>query len=762
MPQPLTTQEIDEKLLRLLVNRVEDYAIFMLDPNGFILSWNQGAEKIKGYESDEIIGQHISILYVEEDRVKNEPGRNLSLALKNNIHESEGWRLRKDGSKFWADIVYTTIYDDNGMLMGFAKITRDITARRKAENQKALVNAELERRVKANTDKVIARERRFRELIENSYDGITLLDKELKIFYRSRSAERINGWSADERSSLSLEDLVHPDDLEKVKTLFADVMGKPNFPFVATYRTLHKAGHYIWIECMLNNRFDDSNINAVVCNFRDVSDRVRAEELIKDKNAQIESILESITDGFIALDKNFCYTYANRKIGEMVGHPAEILIGKRVWDLFPDAVGSSTYLAFNKALETQQYTYNEDYYEPLELWQENHIYPSPDGLSVFIRDITERKLAEASLKQSESNLRSVFENTDQAIILFDKKVKVVSFNSKARTLAHKYFNAELQSGGSLYSYCTPERAAELKQVLQNVRERSTVTYETSYQVDGQADIWYEASWVNVLDNDDFHSGFILTMKDITYKKHADLERDRITADLIQRNQDLHQFTYIVSHNLRAPVANIQGLSDLLADQEQAADQQGDPVLKALATSIGNLDKVILDLNQILQMSGAANDTLEVVSLSSLVEDIRLETQQLTANVCAEINYDFKEVNAMLCLKSYLYSIFQNLIVNAIKYRRQHICPIVNISSKMGKDSFCIYFSDNGKGIDLERNQGKLFGLYKRFDLSVEGKGMGLFMVKMQVERLGGKITVESKINAGTTFKLEFPIKVEER
>ncbi len=125
------------------------------------------------------------------------------------------------------------------------------------------------------------------------------------------------------------------------------------------------------------------------------------------KTAELNGILERITDGFIALDKNFYYTYANKKIGEMTHRDPDSLIGKNVWDVFPEAVGSGTYNAFNKAMKEQQHVSNIDYFEPLDLWQENNIYPSPDGLSVFISDISQRKRAEEKLKQSNEQLRQL-------------------------------------------------------------------------------------------------------------------------------------------------------------------------------------------------------------------------------------------------------------------------------------------------------------------------------------------------------------------
>ncbi|MDB4919278.1 PAS domain-containing sensor histidine kinase [Mucilaginibacter sp.] len=412
--QPIINQNADEKLFRLLIATVKGYAIFMIDPNGYVMSWNQGAAHIKGYSEEEIIGKHISVFYTADDNDKNESRYNLNEALKHGSYENEGWRVRKDGSIFWANVVFTTLYNDEGHLVGLAKITRDITERKQNEDKKEVINAELERRDKENKKKIITNELKFRKLIEQSYEGISLLDKNLHVIFRSISSERINGWSNAFMEEGEITELAHPDDKTLVNRLFADLLARPGMPIVSEFRTRHRQGHYIWVECLYNNMLGDKNISAIVCNFRDVTDRKNAEEEIRKKTEQIEDILESITDGFIAMDSNFCIRYANKRISEMIGYSAETIIGKYVWDQFPEAIGSETYKAFNKAFAEQKYVCHEDYYAPSSLWQENHIYPSAGGLSVFVRDISERKKAEKEILLFNENLeKKVIERTLQ-------------------------------------------------------------------------------------------------------------------------------------------------------------------------------------------------------------------------------------------------------------------------------------------------------------------------------------------------------------
>jgi PAS domain S-box-containing protein len=128
------------RIYQLMVESVRDYAIFMLDPNGYVASWNRGAERIKGYKADEIIGQHFSVFYREEDIATNHPQHELEIAESQGRFEEEGTRVRKDGSEFWASVVITAVRDIDGTLLGFAKVTRDLTERRNAE-LKALEDA---------------------------------------------------------------------------------------------------------------------------------------------------------------------------------------------------------------------------------------------------------------------------------------------------------------------------------------------------------------------------------------------------------------------------------------------------------------------------------------------------------------------------------------------------------------------------------------------------------------------------------------------
>src|SRR5690348_7774187 len=166
--------EIREDPFRLLVQSIVDYAIYMLSPEGFVTSWNAGAERIKGFQTEEIVGQHFSKFYTEEDRKAGMPAKVLETARREGKFEGEGWRVRKDGSRFWASVVVDRINGEDGELVGFAKITRDMTEKRAA--QQALLETE----------------RRFRILVQGVTDyAIFMLDPEGRVTNWNAGAERI-------------------------------------------------------------------------------------------------------------------------------------------------------------------------------------------------------------------------------------------------------------------------------------------------------------------------------------------------------------------------------------------------------------------------------------------------------------------------------------------------------------------------------------------------------------------------------------------
>lgn len=181
-------QIYDSILLHYLIHGVKDYAIFALDPGGVVVTWNMGAERAKGYSAEEIIGKHFSTFYTQEARDRKHPDFELVEAKKNGSYEEEGWRVRKDGSQFWAHVTITAIYDDDGNHIGFAKVTRDLTEKKQAIAD----NFEQERFIKQQ-------EEAFRHIVNSVKDyAIFMLSPAGYVKTWNAGAQKIKGYTADE------------------------------------------------------------------------------------------------------------------------------------------------------------------------------------------------------------------------------------------------------------------------------------------------------------------------------------------------------------------------------------------------------------------------------------------------------------------------------------------------------------------------------------------------------------------------------------
>ena len=252
-------------------------------------------------------------------------------------------------------------------------------------------------------------------------------------------------------------------------------------------------------------------------------------------------------------------------------------------------------------------------------------------------------------------------------------------------------------------------------------------------------------------------GVVLVFRDVTKEKQEETLKEKITSDLVQRNKDHEHFSNIISHDMRGPVANIMSLTGLANDMD-LKEEEREFIMGALSASAERLEAVIDDLNVILSVGKQLAEKRERVNFSKLVRDIQDSITYILEKEPIRFNIDFSRVDEIFTIKSYMYSIFHNLISNSIKYRRPELPLEITVESELINDKIRLNFKDNGLGIDLKQTGNNMFGLYQRFHIdNAEGKGMGLYMVKMQVEKLGGTISVKSKVNEGTEFTILFDL-----
>jgi ligand-binding sensor domain-containing protein/signal transduction histidine kinase len=311
----------------------------------------------------------------------------------------------------------------------------------------------------------------------------------------------------------------------------------------------------------------------------------------------------------------------------------------------------------------------------------------------------------------------------------------------------------------LVSVRTKELKAQEEEIkdqnMQLVQQRHELVTQNEELIGSQEEISAQRDLV-ALQNQELQNAraIIIDQNEKIKARNEDLEKEveKRTRELIEYTQQLEQFAFISAHNLRAPVARILGLGQILdLSDKDVADNKF--ITDRIVSTTRELDRVVRDLNTILEIrkDPRANITDTVIDDELRIVKASLEKEIVDSGVT--IKSDFSKVEKIQTVKPYLNSILMNLVSNAIKYRNPERQAMIDLRSDVEGEFVCITVKDNGLGIDLAAFREKLFVLYSRFHTHIEGKGMGLYLVKTQVNSLGGKIVVDSEINEGTTFKV---------
>lgn len=372
-------------------------------------------------------------------------------------------------------------------------------------------------------------------------------------------------------------------------------------------------------------------------------------------------------------------------------------------------------------------------------------------LNGSVQDIDRHVRAEQEKRAAFEEKERILEGIEDGFFALDENQKITYWNNKATQITG--YRKEDVMGKHIADVFTKQIMSQfLPEHAQALKIGNRQDFEI-YQL--ALDRWFDVTLYPI------ENGSSVFFREITQRKvqkqkllELNESLQQYTQRLESANIDLEQFSYIVSHNLRAPVANILGLSDLINDSQYPAEVR-DSLYKQLMENIYRMDEVIKDLNTILRVKNRTDQSKEVVHLDQLIQTITSSIGHLIKKDDVQVVTDFMAVSELYTVRTYLYSIFYNLISNSIKYRHQNRAPLISISSHHRDTKVILRVRDNGMGMDLGMDKEKLFGLYKRFHTHVEGKGLGLFMVRSQVEMLGGEISVESKLDQGTEFCIVF-------
>lgn len=742
-------------------------------------------------------------------------------------------------------------------------ILKDRLSRLPVAINNALEKFQLQKEREILLEEVIKNEKHFRALVENSADAVVILNEAGKPTYTSPSIHRILGYTETEAMKLDLYQILHPDNLQGVREKMAECLSNPGLPLTDNAnRFKHKNGTWIWVEATITNMLHNPVINGIVTNFRDITERKRTEQQFREMASQLEQERSKLIEaqsvaklgsweteipGMNVTWSDETYRIFETDFGSFLPthqkfldfiHPEDIT---KVNAAFNDSLNKNSIFT----IEHRIITADGNTKFVIEHWR---VFQDDHGLPVraigTCQDITDRKKTEEALTKSEANLKAIFENTSDGIILTDIDGSVKLFNSHIKDFHLMHSGREIVTGNNILDFVHESRQQNYRDQISKVMTGITVRYDHSYEMEKDKIQWFSFT-LNPVYNQDKIEGVCITAIDITERKESenslkqsefryrqivetaqegiwmidefnkttfvneklceifgyskdemlgkeiyyfmDEEGKQIAAKLMQdkrrgekgrndfkyisksgkeiwtsistnpitddkgnykgalamvaditekvlldaklledekkyrslahqlemKNKDLRQFTYIVSHNLRAPIAKIQGLVFLI-NHDAESKAMLPQLLQMISSEVEQLDNVVKDINGILSVQDSGDKKLEHVLFDlklKLIENV-LENQIVESN--AVITADFHEVEGLITVKSYLYSIMYNLLSNAIKYRSPERQLLIQLKTTRKDDMIVFFVKDNGRGINMEKNGHKIFGLYKRF------------------------------------------------
>jgi PAS domain S-box-containing protein len=408
-----------DEQFRLLVSSVSDYAIYLLDPNGRVASWNAGAERIKGYRPDEIVGRHFSVFFPPEDRAAGRPEQLLGEALREGRVEAEGWRVRKDGGRFWAEVLITALYDSGGVLKGFAKVTRDMTARH------------LERE----------RDQLFAATFNHAPHGISVTDHTGRYVSANARFLEILGYGDAELHGQTVFDVTHPDDMAETRRVRDELLRGATDRAELDKRFVRKDGGVVWVHLTMARLDIPGAPPRLVAQIEDITERRAAAQALSESERRFRLVVEGVTDYAIyMLSPEGEISSWNAGAQRIKGYAATEVLGRHFGMFFTAedrAQGKP-----DKALEIAR---NAGHFDDegwrlrkdgSRFWALAALDAIRDekgalvGFAKITRDLTERRAAEERLRQSEALLNAFTDNSPAMMCVKDRNGRYRFANAK--------------------------------------------------------------------------------------------------------------------------------------------------------------------------------------------------------------------------------------------------------------------------------------------------------------------------------------------
>ncbi len=431
--------------LELIFDEIEDYAIFQIDNIGNIITWHKSGERLTGFCETDVLSKPLSAFYELAGDSPKSIVVEIQSAQNKGKSKSTGWVTSKSTKKIWCSIAIAVMSNKSSESEIFLVTLWDLTEQLIANEKLTLVNIEMEQRCLEKTDSIVRNENRYRSLLENNHDFITLKDAKGRVIYQSPSIERAIGYTIEETNGKPGIDFFHPDDIADVTTRMELALNNPGKPIWGRNRLKHKMGHYIWVEGTTTNLLHDDAVNGIVGNFRDVTERILVEtamnksrEELKNSYKEIETLLNHIDEIFISLDGNLDVTSFNKNAQKHTNKyiKTDIRKGRSIFEIIAPELVDTFRAILNKALGGSKEEIEVEYFDDFgnKEYFFNTIKPTvnADGIieGVFItkRNVTENVNYRYQLEFDKSNLDALINNTKDLMWSLDLNGHIITSN----------------------------------------------------------------------------------------------------------------------------------------------------------------------------------------------------------------------------------------------------------------------------------------------------------------------------------------------
>jgi PAS domain S-box-containing protein len=731
-------QDSEEKY-RTLLDRVQEYSIFMLDPAGQVISWNAGGERIKGYTAEQIIGRNFSCFFPADEIDRGRPAEILRLTAMNGQHEEHAMQLRRDGSKFLAHISWAALRDPSGELRGFSEIGRDLSESKESGAK-------------------------YRGLMEAAPDAMVVVNQRGEIVLLNLQAEKRFGYHRDELVGKKVENII-PDGF--AQRLIADALRTTEDALAQQIGTgieltgRRKDGSEFPIEIMLSPLESAEGI-LVTAAIRDISVRKTAEKHLAQMEGRYRGLLEAAPDAMVVVNPGGEIVLLNLQAEQQFGYRRDELVGQKVKNIIPEgfaerliADGTRTAaeaLAQQIGMGIELYGRRKDGSNfPIEIMLSP--LESAEGILVTaaIRNISVRKAAERHLAQMEGRYRGLLEAAPDAMVVVNQRGDIVLLNLQAE-LKFGYRRDELV--GQKVKSIIPEGFAErlIADALRSSEDALTQQIGTGIELTGRRKDGSDFPIEIMLSPLESTEGVLVTaaIRDITTRKKSEADLLQKVEELKRSNEELGQFAYVASHDLQEPLRMVASYTQLLSKRYKGKlDSDADEFIAFAVDGASRMQQLIQDLLAYSRVGTKGKDLVGTSSEEAL--------QQALKNLCRAIDDSGAQVThdslpEVMADEMQLVQLFQNLIGNGIKYQTGGT-PKVHVSAaRNGGRRWLFSVQDNGMGIDPLYFE-KIFVMFQRLHRREEfaGTGIGLAICKKIVERHGGSISVASQPGHGSTF-----------